>query len=142
MKVQKYLLLVIAVALLTAFAGCLNVVVDEEQKIEVQQRVGDESVYEDFNEITNNDQVKKVKKILSDIEWKDAKVQMAHPPDYRFMFQFINPDLQAKAVSYNLWISPNGDLVEIVKEDNAYTKLNMEDSSILFEILTGENLPY
>ncbi|KQL33472.1 hypothetical protein AN959_17490 [Psychrobacillus sp. FJAT-21963] len=122
-------------------AGCSNEIANEEQKIEVQKRIDDENDYEDFKEITNNDEVQKVKEIVFDIEWENAKVQMEHPADYRFIFQYKNPNIEAKAVSYKLWISPNNDVVEIVMEDDAYAKLNKENSSIIIEIFTGENLP-
>ena len=114
---------------------------NEEQKIEVQKRIYDENDYEDLKEIMNNDEVQKVKEIVFDIEWENAKVQMEHPADYRFIFQYKNPNIVAKAALYKLWISPNNDIVEIVMEDDAYAKLNKENSSILIEILTGENLP-
>ncbi|ATP40768.1 hypothetical protein CSE16_12305 [Solibacillus sp. R5-41] len=121
--------------------GCSNEVVNEEQKIKVQIRVDDENNYEDFKEITDNDEVQKVKEIVFDIEWENAKVQMEHPADYRFIFQYKNPNIEAKAASYNLWISPNNDIVEIVMEEDAYAKLSKENSSILIKILTRENLP-
>lgn len=129
------------VLFLSLVAGCSNKIVNVEQKIEVQKRIDDENIYKDFKVISDNDEVQKVEEIVFDIEWENAKVQMEHPADYRFIFQYKNPNIVAKAVSYKIWISPNNDVVEIVMEDDAYAKLNKGNSSILIEILTGENLP-
>ena len=129
------------VLFLSIVAGCSNKIVNVEQKIEVQKRIDDENNYKDFKVISDNDEVQKVEEIVFDIEWENAKVQMEHPADYRFIFQYKNPNIVAKAALYKLWISPNNDIVEIVMEDDAYAKLNKENSSILIKILTGENLP-
>ncbi|WP_274307450.1 hypothetical protein [Solibacillus daqui] len=134
---RSIIIILLAFGMIT---GCSNEVVNEEQKIEVQIRVDDENNYEDFKEITDNDEVQKVKEIVFDIEWEKAKVQMEHPADYRFIFEYKNPNIEAKVASYNLWISPNNDIVEIVMEEDAYAKLSKENSSILIKILTGENL--
>lgn len=121
--------------------GCSNVINTEEQYVEVQKRIGDENKYEDFREITDNEQVQKVKDILNDIDWENAKVDMAQPADYRFIFQFENPEIEAKAVSYELWISPNKDKVELVIDaESKYIQLDKSKSAELFEILTGGKL--
>ena len=84
-------------------AGCSNSIVNEEKIIKAEKRIGDDdNKYEDFKEITNNEQVQKVKAILDDINWEKAKVDMVRPPDYRFGFQFKNPKIEAKATSYEL----------------------------------------
>ncbi|WP_449445401.1 hypothetical protein [Ureibacillus acetophenoni] len=139
MKTTKKILFVIIVLFLTILAGCMNGIGYGEQYIEVQMWVDGENQYEDFKEIMNNTDVQKVRDIISNIEWENVKVEMEPPADYRFIFQYKNPNIQAKAVTYNLWL--NNDVVEIAKEDHAYAKLNKEDSSILIEILTGENSP-
>ncbi|WP_445491725.1 hypothetical protein [Niallia sp. 03133] len=111
---------------------------DEEQNIEVQKSSSDENKYKDFKEITNNEQVKKVKEIIDDIDWENAKVDMVRPADYRFVFQFKNPEIEAKAVLYELWISPNKDKVELVIDaESKYIQLDKNKSSELFEILDG-----
>ncbi|HZG12523.1 MAG TPA: hypothetical protein VEZ91_11060 [Kurthia gibsonii] len=121
--------------------GCSNAIGNGEQNIEVQKRIGDENKYEDFKEITNNKQVQKVKEILDDIDWENAKVSMSHPPDYKFGFQYKNTQIEAKAVLYELWISPNNDNVELVIDaESKYIKLDGNNSAELFEILTGEKL--
>jgi hypothetical protein len=140
MKIQKLFLVLVALFLFLV-AGCVNGVENEEQKIEVQKRIGEENKYEDFSEVTDNEIVQKVKKILDDVDWEIAKVDMARLADYRFVFQFKNPEIEAKAVLYELWVSPNKDKVEIVIDaESKYTQLNEKDSAVLFGILTGEDL--
>ncbi len=121
--------------------GCSNTLENEEQSIKVQKLIGDEYNYEDFKEIINSEQVIKAKEVLNDIDWENAKVEMERPPDYRFGFQYKNPDIEAKAVLYELWISPNRDKVELVIDaESKYAQLDKNKSAILFEIITGENL--
>ena len=82
-----------------------------------------------------------MKDILDDIDWENAKVNMARPADYRFIFQFINPEIKAKAVLYELWVSPNKDKVELViNAESKYVQLDTAKSAELFEILTGGKL--
>ncbi|WP_102349047.1 hypothetical protein [Bacillus sp. Marseille-P3661] len=122
-------------------AGCSNAIENAEQNIEVQKRIVDDFKYKDTKEITNNEQVQKAKEILDEIDWENAKVNMVRPADYRFVFQFENPELEAKAVLYELWISPNKDKVEIVIDTQSkYIQLNKIKSAQLFEILTGGKL--
>ncbi|MBK3493819.1 hypothetical protein JFL43_02880 [Viridibacillus sp. YIM B01967] len=139
MRIRNLFFVFIAIFLFIV-TGCSNRIENVEQRIEVQERVGDENKYEDFKVVTDNIQVQKVKKILKDTDWENAKVDMAHPPDYEFIFQYKNPNIQAKAVVYNLWISPNNDKVEIARGGNQYAQLTKENSAILFEIITGNKL--
>jgi hypothetical protein len=140
MNIQKLFLVLVAMFLFIV-TGCVNAIENEGQKIEVQKRIGDENKYEDYKEITNNEQVQEVKKILGNVDWETKKVDMARPADYRFIFQFKNPEIEAKAVLYELWISPNKNKVELVIDaESKYLLLNEEDSAVLFEILTREKL--
>ncbi|MFL0584330.1 hypothetical protein ACH0B6_17290 [Solibacillus silvestris] len=140
MKNFKYLTVFIGIISIL-LVGCSSEIETEEQYIAIQKRVGDENKYEDFKEITDNEQVQKVKDILNDIDWENAKVNMVHPADYRFIFQFKNPKIEAKAVLYELWVSPNKDKVELVIDTEIkYVQLNTSKSAELFEILTGGKL--
>ncbi|WP_409369049.1 hypothetical protein [Lysinibacillus sp. 38-6] len=117
-------------------AGCTPF---ERQKIEVQ-KINEEGNYEDFKEITRSKNVKRVKKILHNADWEQVKVDMERPPDYQFIFQFINPKIEAKAILYSVWISPNNNTLEVVQGDQQYVHLDEKDASILFEVLTDSNL--
>lgn len=139
MKKLKYLIAFIGI--ITIFtAGCSNPPENEEQYINVQKRIDDGYEYEDFREITKQVQVQKVKDILGDINWDNAKVEMNRHADYNFVFQFKNPKIETKAVLYEIWISPNNDKLELAASDNKYARLDKNISAQLFEILTGEKL--
>lgn len=139
---KQYKKLMVTIGMILLFlAGCSNDLKDEEQRIEVQKYMGNENHYEDFKEINNNEQVKIVKEILSDIDWENAKVSMVRPPDYRFGFQYKDPNIEAKAVLYELWISPNKEKVELVIDaESKYAQLDKENSAVLYEMITGEKL--
>ncbi|MGM9951745.1 MAG: hypothetical protein ACI33P_16535 [Lysinibacillus sp.] len=120
-------------------AACSKATFDTEQYIVVDKRVGEENQFEDFNEVTDRDQVDKALAILEEANWEKAKVEMVRYPDYRFGFQYKDPKIEAKAVEYKLWISPKGDKIELVRP-HEYVQLDKDASAQLFEILTGEKL--
>jgi hypothetical protein len=140
---KKFKFLIVFIGIISIFiVGCSNDIVDKEQSIVVQKRVGDENKYEGFKEITNNEQVKKVREILDDIDWENAQVSMVRPADYSFGFQYNNPKIEAKTVLYELWLSPNKDQVELVIDaESKYAQLDKNKSAILFEIITAKKLP-
>ncbi len=119
--------------------GCSNILGNEEQRIEVEKHIGDNE-YEDLKVVTENDEVLQVKKILNDTNFENKKVEMSRPGDYRFIFQFKNPKIEAKAVLYQIWISPNKDKVEIKAGDNQYAQLEGKHAATLFRIVSGEKL--
>lgn len=140
---MKYLKLIIASfgILSILITGCSNPIGNDEQYIVVQKCIGEENKYEDIKEISDSKHVQQVNEILNDIHWKNANMNMARPADYRFIFQFKNPKIEAKAVLYELWISPNKDKVTLVIEaQSKYAQLENNKSAELFEILTGEKL--
>ncbi|MGE7622422.1 hypothetical protein ACQKMD_04965 [Viridibacillus sp. NPDC096237] len=139
MKFTKTLFVSLAM-ILFVITGCSSGIEDAGEYLEVQKHIGDENKYEDFKEINDNKQVQKVKDIILDRDdWKNAKVDMVRPADYKFVFQTKNPKASEKAVLYEIWISPNKDKLEVVAESE-YVQLNEENSTDLFEILMGEKL--
>ena len=131
--IKKMIFLVLA---LLITAGCAGM---ERQKIEVD-KLNDLGVYEAFKEITKLKKVSVVKDILHNADWEKIKVDMAREADYQFVFQFVDPDIHAKAVTYSVWIGPDKDTLEVVKGDDQYVHFNKEDSSRLFEAITETNL--
>lgn len=135
----RNLTLVIVFMCIFIVTGCSNILGNEDQRIEVQKRVGDDN-YEDLKVVTDNNQVLQVKKILNDIHFENKKVEISRSADYHFVFQFKNPKIEAKAVLYQIWISPNKDKVEVMAGDNRYAQLVGKNAATLFEIVTGEKL--
>ncbi|NRR17731.1 hypothetical protein [Bacillus pacificus] len=118
--------------------GCSNIIGNEDQTIKVQKHV--DNKYEDLKVVTDNKQVRQVKKILNDAHFENKKVEMSRPADYHFIFQFKNPEIEAKAVLYQIWISPNKDKIEIIAGNSQYVQLEGENAATLFQIVTGEKL--
>ncbi|MGH1325980.1 hypothetical protein [Bacillus pretiosus] len=119
--------------------GCSNISENEEQRIQVQKRIGDNE-YEDLKVVKDNNEVLQVKKILNGTTFEDKKVEMSRLADYHFIFQFKNPKIEAKAVLYQIWISPNKDKVEIIAGDSRYVQLEGKHAATVFQIVTGEKL--
>jgi hypothetical protein len=138
MRIHKFIMafILVGLSILTGCSGGLG----DAQKIKVQILVGEEMEYEDLTIVTDQKQVLKVKEILMDTQWEKSKVDMIRPPDYQFVFQFKNPNIEAKAVLHQVWISPNKDKLEIVQGNTQYAQLTKESSGILFEIITGDKL--
>jgi hypothetical protein len=112
-----------------------------EQRITVQKRTSKENIFEDFKEITQKKQVEKAIDIVKNSNWENAKVKMARYADYQFQFPFKNSNgSEDKISSYLLWISSNGENLEIVTDSDRYVRLTKEDSVALYKILTSEEL--
>ncbi|EOQ28846.1 hypothetical protein QCI44_12075 [Bacillus cereus group sp. RP37] len=138
MRIRNLSFVFIAICIFI-ITGCSNILGNEEQRIEVEKHIGDNE-YEDLKVVTENDEVLQVKKILNDTNFENKKVEMSRPGDYRFIFQFKNPKIEAKAVLYQIWISPNKDKVEIKAGDNQYAQLEGKHAATLFRIVSGEKL--
>lgn len=120
--------------------GCSSGIENEEQKIVVQKRIADENKYEDFKEVTESEQVLKIKDILGKADWENAKVNMARHADYQFFFHYKNGNIESNSIQHLMWISPNKDKLEVVRGNDEYVQLTEENSAILFEIITGGKL--
>ncbi|RWS45117.1 hypothetical protein EKA14_04950 [Bacillus mycoides] len=138
MRIRKLTVVFIAICIFIV-TGCSKILGNEDQKIEVQKRVDDDK-YEDLKIVTDNNQVLQVKNILNDIHFENQKAEMSRSADYHFVFQFKNPKIEAKAVLYQIWISPNKDKVEIMAGDNRYAQLTEKNAAVLVEIITDEKL--
>lgn len=130
---RKIILSLLGILLLTT--GCLNDI--QDQKITVQKRIGEENVFEDFKEVNSEKQVKKAINIVENANWISEVVEMKRYADYQFQFPFKNSS-DNKIASYSLWVSQNGEKLEIVTDSDRYVKLTKQDSENLYEILIGE----
>ncbi|WP_079509936.1 hypothetical protein [Mesobacillus jeotgali] len=136
---KKMLLFFSLLGVLFVASGCLNE--GDAQKITVQKRTGEENIFEDFKEVTQKKQVEEAIDIVKNANWENVKVEMARYADYQFQFPAKNSDgSEDKIASYLLWISPNGENLEMVTDSDKYVTLTKQDSAALYEILTGETL--
>ncbi|KEZ47766.1 hypothetical protein [Metabacillus indicus] len=138
MKLHK-LIFILTIGVLFFLTGCAEDPDYEEQYIEVEKWAGDDNIYKVDREITSTKEVDEVRKAVDQADWTTAKASMARPADYRFTFQFTDRRIDAKAVLYELWISPDKDRVELVIDaESKYAQLNKKDSAVVIEIVTGD----
>ena len=134
-KLKKKKLIILLIAFFVLVSGCSF----QAQKVTIQKRTGVENVFEDYREITQRKHVKKAIEIVKNANWEKDKAEMKGFPDYQFQFPFKN-DKNTKIASYSLWISQNGENLEIVTDSDRYVKLAKQDSADLYEILVGDTL--
>jgi hypothetical protein len=65
-------------------------------------------------------------------------VEMSQPPHYKF--SFINKGSDEEIETFLIWVTPNKDRLEVVRDKGGYAKLTKANSDRLFEILTGNKL--
>lgn len=111
----------------------------KRQKISIQKRIREENLFEDYKEITAREQVEKALDIIKEADWENAKAEMSRFPDLQFQFPSVNDD-NTKLANYLLWVTPNGENLEIVTDGGKYVKLAKQDSADLFGIVTDESL--
>ncbi|MBL4934467.1 hypothetical protein JK636_01695 [Clostridium sp. YIM B02515] len=140
MKINKIIIVFIAIFLILLVGYLINIENDGD-KIVVEKQVIGSDKYKLYYEITDSKEVKDVKTILKRINWENAKVSMAYPPQYKFHFEHIGEDQKAKELIYELWISPNKDKIELVIDNEGkYIQLSKKDSEELFKIITCKSL--
>lgn len=111
-------------------SGCSN---NEEQKI-VVEKLADNGEY-NRTEITDQNQVLKIKDLLKEYDWKNEKIEHKGKADYIFSFAYTNPSAEAKSITYYVWLIDN-DTIQISKDESEYVSLNKNESEELLEVLT------
>lgn len=106
----------------------------QNESVEINSLTVYERKNEDYiiiKEVVEPSEIEKAITIVENADWEEnIKVQMESPPDYRF---------QLGAITYGTWVSTTKDSVELVPEGQfKYTKLSMEDSKELYQIITGK----
>jgi hypothetical protein len=134
MKKESLIIYLIAILIITS--GCMSEM--KKQKITIQKRIGEENIFEAYKEVTQSKQVEIAIEIVKNARWENAKGEMARFADYQFQFPFENSE--AKIASYLLWISPNGENLEIITDSDRYVKLAKKESAKLYEILIGDSM--
>lgn len=135
---KKILLFFTLIVVVVITSGCLNAI--GGQKITIQKQTGEDNIFEDFKEVTKRKQVNKAIHIVKNANWENEKVEMERYADYQFQFPLKISNGDDKLASYLLWVSPNGENIELVTDSEKYVKLPKKDSADLYEILTGEAL--
>ena len=140
MKTNKILIVFISIFLILT-VGCTDGIKNEVNKIVVEKRVGELDKYEYYNEVKDSKEVEEIKNILNNIGWRNAKVDMAYPPHYKFQFEDTTGKLESNGLIYDLWISPDKGRIELVIDsESKYVHLDKEKSAELFKLIIGKNL--
>ena len=132
MKIFKVLLLLVTIALIISLIYKF-LIYDKKQRIEVHKLVLNENIYEEYKNVTKQNDVNEVRRIIKDTTWESSTSKPSRPADYIFVFQYVNPKLEAKAISYQLWIEDKN-RVEIYRDTDEHTLLSKEDSTIILDI--------
>ncbi|MEY9972615.1 hypothetical protein ABH966_002990 [Lysinibacillus sp. RC46] len=93
--------------------------------------------YKERIEILDKDQVSIVNKILNNAKWKEENEASFGLLKYRISFAFIDSNKEVKSSYYLIYLYSNEQLI-FVENDAKYTKLSIEDSKKLFDILPSE----
>jgi hypothetical protein len=90
-----------------------------------------EEGYETIKVVEDTGELKSIGDILENAVWEEnIEVSMATPPEYRFRLNSSN---------YAIWVTPNGDRLEIVIEGEAkYIKMPENKSETLLKLITGD----
>jgi hypothetical protein len=126
---KRFILFII---LLVSIVGCTQkdvVNFDKDDTLVIEERVGDElsTNYEVINEINDEELVQEVINIFNGAQWEtNVEVNMPREPDYK-----INKN-------YHIWVTPKGNLMEVVITENSYyVRLSENQSSKLWTLMTG-----
>lgn len=134
MKKYKILFLLIATLIFIIFI-CFQAIKDKKQRIEVKMLVTNDKTYETINMITNQIDVRKIKKIINNAIWKTATDEMSRPADYIFYFQYENKDYERKAILYQICINSNNKQIKLFRGTNEFSVLTLNQSISLIELL-------
>ncbi|MFJ7917129.1 MULTISPECIES: hypothetical protein [unclassified Lysinibacillus] len=121
-----------ALVLLIFGIGCSN----NAQKI-ILDIADDKGNYKERIEILDKDQVSIVHKILNNAEWEEENEASFRLLKYRMSFAFIDSNKEVKSSYYLIYIYSNEQLI-LVENDAKFTKLSIEDSKKLFDILPSD----
>ncbi|MDD1504190.1 hypothetical protein PVA17_15705 [Lysinibacillus sp. CNPSo 3705] len=121
-----------ALVLLIFCIGCSN----NAQKI-ILDIADDKGNYKERIEILDKDQVSIVHKILNNAEWEEENEASFGLLKYKMSFAFIDSNKEVKTSYYLIYIYSNEQLI-LVENDAKFTKLSIEDSKKLFDILPSD----
>ncbi|OCA90490.1 hypothetical protein A8F94_00965 [Bacillus sp. FJAT-27225] len=94
----------------------------EEDRMLIQRRIGTADTYEEV-ELTSLLDRDKIRNILGDAAWENAKVQMADLPDFKIVDKYL------------IWVNTNNIQI-IFPAQNQYTKITGNGFKDLYEILS------
>lgn len=142
MKIRKLYIGLIAICIL-ALMGCSSGTTNKTQPaketefIKVETPVGNTNAFKEFRKVTDEKQVQQVKEILKEAKWKYAILDTVRPPSYQFSFHSTNSKIKEDTTLHEIYVDSDQGRLIIIRGDKEHTQLTKEQSSTMFEIITG-----
>lgn len=110
--------------------GCSN----NEKKIISEKFDEEDNTYEKSMEIIDEKQVSTVIDIINNSEWKNKNQESFGSVKYKIYFAYIDPEKDMKSSYYLVYLNSH-EQITLVQNDKKYTKLSIENSNIIYNIL-------
>ena len=142
MKLRNICMGLIIIFILTLM-GCSNGTTNKTQPtketefIKVETPVGNTNTFKEFRKVTDEKQVQQVKEILKEAKWTYAILDTVRPPSYQFTFHSTNSKIKEDTTLHEIYVDSNQGILIIIRGDKEHTQLTKEQSSTMFEIITG-----
>lgn len=119
--------------------GCSQRGVGNDAALTIYERIDDSSFYL-MKERKDEDAIQTIINVLSTIEWESNRIKALNKdPNYRLTLK--ESDSEIGNVEFEVWISSDGNSLEIINRHNdKYIQLSKEESSFLFNKITGKEL--
>lgn len=115
--------------------GCSNGIKNEGDRIIVEKLVNETHKYEYFNKISDSEDIKTVRNILSSIRWKNGKLDMPSPATHRIYFEDTKEENKSNKLIYELWFNLGNEVVVAINSESKYAQLNEENSEEVSRLL-------
>lgn len=128
---RKFIFLILFLFFLVGCSesAAVNFAKDATLVIEMQINGKNSDEYKVFGEIATEEIVRRIYEIIEGIKW-ETNVEYNMP----------TPDFKIKD-HYHIWITPDGDQLEIMNIENSYfARLSKGDSEELYLLMTGTSL--
>ena len=134
MKKLTILLLVLTIV------GCSQRGVSNDSALTIYERIDDSSFYVLKKERKDEGAIQDIINVLSNIEWESNRIKALNKePNYQLIIK--ENDSEIGNVEFEIWISSDGNSLEIINRNNdKYIQLSKEESSFLFNKMTGKEL--
>ena len=128
---RKQLLVALSLLSITLASGCTT----KQEHISVQKYEGKHYKFEAYKEKIEMGKTEKTKEIVRNADWEEFALEKDHP-EADFIFYFNDEKNEGRLTVYNVWVNPDGKIVELTKDEHSkYVQLNRKDSKILLRLL-------
>ena len=128
---RKFIFLILFLFFLVGCSESAAVNFDEDATLVIEMQINGKNSdeYKVFGEIATEEIVRRIYEIIEGIKW-ETNVEYNMP----------TPDFEIKD-HYHIWITPDGDQLEIMNIENSYfARLSKGESEELYLLMTGTSL--